>query len=126
MTDRDKTVLVIEDEETVRKLTVRILNKLGYMTVTACDGCEAIEIFQEQANNIDAAIVDMFMPRMNGPDTIMGLKQIKPDLPVLLVTGFGWDQQMKEMVAFDENAVSLLNKPYTLKKLETKLRELLS
>ena len=98
---------------------------MGYDVITVEDGSKAQEIFQKKHNDIDLVIVDLCMPKINGPDTYSSLSKIKNDLPVIFVTGFDTrDLAVKQKVRL-KNSMRVLQKPYELKKLQQNIHELL-
>ncbi|MBN2712220.1 MAG: response regulator [Planctomycetes bacterium] len=93
-------ILVIDDEEVMRSVANAILTDLGYDVVLTCDGQQGIDVFSQKSEDFDMVILDMVMPRMNGRDCFRELKKIKPDVKVILSSGFSREEdvrQMKEM-----------------------------
>ena len=82
------TVLVVEDTAQVRELGVRMLQRLGFRVLEAEDGVEGIEVLREHWNEIGFVICDLTMPRMDGWETIASMRKIKPDIPVILASGY--------------------------------------
>ena len=80
-------VLVVDDEEVVRTATTRMLEAEGYEVVDASDGGAAIERVREQPDGIDLVMLDLTMPGLSGSETLVELRRIRPDLPVVLMTG---------------------------------------
>ena len=80
-----ETVLVAEDDKTVRDQVERMLRKLGYEVLTAVDGLEALELWQEYGNQVDLVLTDVVMPRMKGGDLVSDLREIRPDLKVVFM-----------------------------------------
>lgn len=78
------TVLLIEDEEQVRKMARTMLTRLGYRVLEAKDGVEAVAIFQQHQNEIRFVLSDLTMPRMNGWEALAALRKLSPDIPVIL------------------------------------------
>jgi two-component system cell cycle sensor histidine kinase/response regulator CckA len=81
------TVLVVEDDEAVRRMTVRALNESGYATLEAADGREALDIVAQRADPPDLVVTDLGMPRMDGYELARRLREDRPALPVLLISG---------------------------------------
>ncbi|QDU69192.1 hybrid sensor histidine kinase/response regulator [Engelhardtia mirabilis] len=81
------TVLVIDDEQVVRRVVSAILRDFGCDVVTAIDGVHGLETFEREAARITAAVVDVNMPRMNGDEVIRKLRDRAPQLPILLMSG---------------------------------------
>jgi PAS domain S-box-containing protein len=81
-------VLIVDDEETVRAVAEETLHEVGFETRTANDGAEAVAIFSEQPQSFTAVLMDLMMPAMNGNQAIEELKRIRPDVPVILSSGY--------------------------------------
>lgn len=82
------TVLVIDDDESIRKVACLLLENMGYNVVTAVDGEDGIEVFQEHQEKLIGVVLDMTMPRMNGEDCFHALRKITPNIQVLLSSGY--------------------------------------
>jgi signal transduction histidine kinase/CheY-like chemotaxis protein len=81
-------VLVVDDEESVRGVMKMMLESAGMTVLTASDGREALAIFRERAADIDAVVLDMTMPRMGGADTFREMRLVRPDVRVVLSSGY--------------------------------------
>jgi DNA-binding NtrC family response regulator len=81
-------ILVVDDEEFIRSVLCRSLGKVGFETVSAASGSEAIALLAENPSAIAAVLLDLTMPRMDGQQTFEELRKIHPTLPVLLMSGF--------------------------------------
>lgn len=106
-----ESVLVVEDEESVRRLTVRTLEDLGYATMQARHGGEAMRIFQTQQDQIDVIVTDVIMPHMGAFELMEEVRRLNPDMKVLYTSGF-IDQEEFER-HFTSRKARLLMKPYT-------------
>jgi PAS domain S-box-containing protein len=82
------TVLVADDEEVVREVAVEMLEAVGFRTLLAKDGLEALEQFQQHANEVSLVLLDFTMPRQNGDEVFRELRRLRPDLPVVLMSGY--------------------------------------
>ena len=109
--------LVVDDEQQVRELMVEILNLLGHKTFSAVDGKEAMEIFNNNPD-IDIVALDLTMPEMDGVETFQRMIQIKPDVKVILCSGYS-PEEIK--VRFTKGCIpaTFLKKPYGLSALES-------
>src|SRR5688572_27900237 len=112
-----RTVLVIEDEDIRGCVDMRLTEDLGTAAVTASDGIAGIEMVAERT--IDAVLVDLTMPRMNGADVVAALRAKRPELPIVLCTGY--DRDRKGPV----EANAYLPKPFRIEALEATLAKLL-
>ena len=108
------TVLVVDDEEPVRKFVDRVLRDAGHQTVLASDGPEAIELASKLAS-LDILVTDVMMPLMAGDELARRLRQLQPSLKVLYLTGYV-DNLFKEKVTLWEDE-AYLDKPCSIKSL---------
>jgi PAS domain S-box-containing protein len=118
-----KSILVVEDEEMVRGLVTSRLEVLGYLTITASDGEEGVRIFRERPNEIDLVLLDFAMPRMNGVEAFAQLMRIKPDVKVILSSGYTEDVVMRSFPG--KRPAGVLHKPYKMVELKGELERLL-
>jgi two-component system cell cycle sensor histidine kinase/response regulator CckA len=108
MTDR-QTVLVVDDEEVLRRAARRILERAGYDVAEAPGGTEALEIIRANGRQYIAVMLDVRMPGMSGPETFAALRESYPELPVVFVTA----QQSRELAQeLDQPLVGYVAKPY--------------
>jgi len=119
-----ETVLLIDDEDIIIDIGGQILERLGYRTLMARSGEEAIEIYQANKNEINIVILDMIMPDMGGGETYDRLKKINPEIKVLLSSGFSIDGQASEIINRGCNA--FIQKPFNVEQLSRKIRGILS
>jgi two-component system, cell cycle sensor histidine kinase and response regulator CckA len=118
-----ETILVVEDEETVRRLTVRILESLGYHVLQARHGGEALLICERHKEPIDLVLTDVVMPHIGGQDLVERLKTIRHDFKVIFMSGFT-DESFARGTAEGQN-VSLILKPFTQETLAVRVRTVL-
>jgi PAS domain S-box-containing protein len=115
------TVLLVDDEETVRGIGAEMLKELGFSTVTAEDGREAVEIFTSR-NDISFVILDLTMPHMDGEQCFRELRQLKPDVKVIMSSGYN-EQEVAGKFA-GKGLAGFLQKPYKLSTLQDVIRKL--
>jgi CheY-like chemotaxis protein len=120
---RGETVLVVEDEETVRLIVADVLEELGYQRLEAADGMTALPILQSP-QRIDLLVTDVGLPNMNGRQLAEMARAIRPDLKVLFVTGYAEKAAVRNGLL--EPGMDMLMKPFTLDALATKVREMLA
>ncbi len=120
----DETILVVEDHEDVRTLTVKILNSYGYHVIEASNGAEALAAARNHVGPIHLLLTDVVMPGMNGKELSDRLRQLQPDLKVLFTSGYTADVIARRGV-LEEN-VAYLPKPFSPERLAAKVREALS
>jgi two-component system cell cycle sensor histidine kinase/response regulator CckA len=100
-----------------------MLRNIGYEVITAKNGKHATEIFSSMPEKIDLVILDMIMPVMGGGDVYNILKQIKPDVKVILSSGYSSDSEAAEILSIGCN--SFIQKPFDMIELSLKVREIL-
>jgi CheY-like chemotaxis protein len=117
---RGETVLVVEDDDMVRPITVAMLERLGYRTMAAADGEAALKIARSHAGPIDLLLSDVVMRGMNGPQLAEAFRHERPDVPVLFVTGYTHDSDTLEMLT--AGGMPFLAKPFSLDALSQAVR----
>lgn len=117
-------ILVVDDEDLVRNVAQLMIERLGYGVVAAADGEEAVAVFRERAPEFTAVMLDMTMPRMSGVQTLEALREIRPGIPVILVSGYG---EQDAVARFEGHRLSgFLQKPFQLPGLREKLEAVTS
>ncbi|MCJ7539756.1 MAG: response regulator, partial [Desulfobacterales bacterium] len=120
----DETILLVDDEEMIIDVGVQLLEKLGYTVLEAGGGKEAIQIYQENRDNIDMIILDMIMPDIGGSEVYDKIKTIDPGVKVLLSSGYSVDGQATEIL--ERGCNGFIQKPFNLKNLSRKIKEVLN
>jgi PAS domain S-box-containing protein len=118
-----ENILLVEDEEMVRNLARKILERQGYRVLSAACGEEAIQIAEKEIGSIDLLLTDVIMPNMNGRELGDRLELLKPGIPVLFMSGYTADVIAQHGVL--EEGTNYLKKPFTIRSLSTKVREVL-
>lgn len=118
-----ETILVVEDEEAVRKLLCSILRRLGYSVLESSDAFTALELSRLHPASIDLLVTDLVMPQMNGPDLAARILAAQPAARVLYVSGYAKESFAKRGIELLGNA--LLTKPFTPTLLARRVREVL-
>jgi CheY-like chemotaxis protein len=118
-----ETILVAEDEDGVRELVCGVLQSLGYRVVAASDGREALRLFEADPQGFDLALLDAVMPQLTGVKAYAAMAGIRPNLPVLFVSGYS-----AEMVGVPPAGprLRLLQKPFAGTELARAVREILA
>jgi PAS domain S-box-containing protein len=115
-------VFVVDDEDTVRHVTARLLDFLGFQTVMAKDGVDALEKFPT-LTDVQFVVLDLTMPRMDGAETLRELRKLRPDLRVLIMSGFS---EHDVATRFEKDQfVDFIQKPFNLAQAREKIRRLL-
>ncbi len=117
------TILLIDDEEVILDVGAEMLKRLGYDVITAAGGRAGIETYRANRDSIDLVVLDMIMPDLGGRETFDGLKEIRPDVNVLLSSGYSLNGQAKEIM--DKGCRGFIQKPFSLGDLADKIMEIL-
>ncbi len=118
------TVLLVDDDESVRKVGRRMLEALGFSVLLANDGREAVEVFRARQRDISCIILDLTMPVMDGGDAFRELQGIDPGVVVLLSSGYNEQETMEQFEG--SGLAGFIQKPYHVPLLEEKLRKVLA
>ena len=118
----NETILLVDDEAIVREVNEEILSELGHRVFSACNGRQALEIYQEKGSEIDLVILDMIMPEMNGAEVFTKLKELNPKVKVLLASGYSVEGQSAKIMA--QGCNGFIQKPFTLELLSNKINEI--
>ena len=117
------SILFIDDEEMLVNITKEMLKKLGYQVVAQASSLEALKIFHDQPEKFDLVITDQTMPQMTGMQLAQEVKQIRPDIPIILCTGYSEKVSLENMKAAGIN--DLLMKPVIMRTLAETIRKVL-
>jgi len=118
-----ETILLVEDEEMIIDICKDILMDLGYRVLCARSGKKALQIYMQNKTKIDIIVLDMVMPKMSGKETYDRLKQINPDIKVLLASGYSLDERAEEIMALGCNG--FIQKPFDPAALSKEIRKIL-
>ena len=118
-----ETVLFIDDEDMIIEVAEELFEQLGYKLLIARSGKEAIETYEKNKELIDIVLLDMIMPDMSGSDTYDRMKELDPDIKVLLSSGYSLEGRATEIL--DRGCNGFIQKPFKMKELSQKLREIL-
>lgn len=118
------TVLLVDDEETVRTVGRHMLEYLGYPVLIANDGVEAVAVFRARAAEIACVILDLTMPNMDGKEAFGELRRLRPDLPIILSSGYN-EMEVTERFA-GKGVAGFIQKPYRSSELSAVLRSALA
>lgn len=120
---RGETILVVDDEISIREITRATLQKYGYVVMTASDGTEALAIYAKHSEDISAVIIDMMMPYLDGIGTIRAMQKLNSAVKIIATSGLSADGKAAE--ATSVGAKVFLPKPYTTEKLLETLHDII-
>lgn len=117
---RGETILLVEDEPTIRRIVVQALESHGYRVITADDGATGVSRFADEAGKVDLIISDMMMPVMDGSAFVAAIRTIRSDIPVIAISGM--DADINLLRTSNPGIRCFLNKPFTIDQLLSALR----
>ncbi|ACK68901.1 PAS/PAC sensor hybrid histidine kinase [Gloeothece citriformis PCC 7424] len=117
-------ILVVDDEANINQTTKHLLNTFGYQVLTANNGIEALALYAQYHDKIEAILMDMIMPSMDGITAIRTLQKINPQVKIIATSGLSSIEESADI--FDDNVKAFLHKPYTSQDLLTTLYKVLS
>ena len=119
----NETILVVDDEDAIWDFVIEALQNLGYTVVLAGNGEEAVEIFESNPEEINLVFLDMIMPKLGGHSTFYKLRKIKPDIKILLSSGYVSEVEIEDLL--EQGANGFLHKPHQIRELASELRRIL-
>ncbi len=122
-TKGNETILLVDDEVMVLEVGVEVLRELGYTVLEAQGGRQAVELYNKKRDAIDLVILDMIMPDMGGGETYDMMREINPEVKVLLSSGYSIDGEATGIL--ERGCDGFIQKPFSIEELSTKIREIL-
>ncbi len=119
-----ETILVVDDEETVLEFVSEALRRAGYHVYTSSDGLAGLAAYEEKRGEINAVILDLVMPRMDGKETFFKIREKDPNMPVLVMSGRGTDEDVQALLSAGVDGY--LRKPFLLNELLNHVRDAIS
>lgn len=117
------TVLLVDDEDTVRVVGKRVLETLGFEVLTAEDGRVGVDTFKANAGEVRLVLLDMTMPHMDGAEAFRQIRDLDPDLPVLLISGYDEDEAIAHFT--EKGLAGFIHKPFTIASMRDSIRKAL-
>ena len=119
-----ETILIVDDEDLVLEVGQKFLKFMGYQVLTARDGEEALEVYRTHQGKIDLVILDLVMPKMEGGEVFDRLKQISPDVKILISSGYSIDGEASKLL--ERGAHGFIQKPFDMKQVSQLIRTILN
>lgn len=116
----EKTILVVDDDKDVLNTITKHLEHMNYKVITAEDGLEGLKLIDNE--DFDLVITDIVMPFVSGVGLVTALKQKRPEIPVIAITGYGKEP---EAAALEKNADLVLSKPVKMAVLKSHVKDLI-
>jgi CheY-like chemotaxis protein len=123
LTNTSRTILLAEDDDSVRAFVTHVLRNSGYEVMAARDGLEALQLFDAGNDAVSLAVLDVAMPKLNGRLVAEKIRAIRPDLPVLFCTGY--DFRLLDDGFTLGSGMEILRKPFTHADLLEKIRAMI-
>lgn len=123
LTGNGETILVVDDEHIFRESTCEVLQRMGYKTVDADSGKNAVHIFDQYRNEIQLVFMDILMPGMTGIQASRKIREINPTIPIIFLTGYDRTQPLEAEVYEDHS--ELINKPFRISVLSQAIQKAL-
>jgi len=117
-------VLVADDEETVRKIAVRMLESFGFTVLTASNGREAVERYRAATDEVRAVLLDLTMPQLDGEATFRELQELSPGVRVVLMSGYNEQEAVQRFI--NQGLAGFLQKPFDMESLRQRMKEILA
>jgi len=117
-------IMVVDDEAHIREVACLMIEEVGYDTIAACNGEEAVALYRQRLAEVDAVLLDMTMPKMDGKACFAALLEINPEVKVILSSGYS-AQEIDEQFA-DQPPAGFIQKPYTPESLQQHIKQILS
>ncbi|HXW22073.1 MAG TPA: response regulator, partial [Rhodomicrobium sp.] len=118
-----ETILVAEDHDGLREIARETLMNLGYRVILAADGEQAVREFHEAGSQIDLVLLDVVLPKLNGPEIYARICETRPDMPVIFSSGYSTEMSLLERAS--QQRTPMLQKPYSPRELARKVRDTL-
>jgi two-component system cell cycle sensor histidine kinase/response regulator CckA len=119
-----ETILLVDDEEALRIAARRMLQRAGFTVIQASDGADALRVLAEHTGPVHALVTDVVMPGVGGPELVRRLRDVRPDLPTLFISGYTEEGVRTQGVLHPDAAY--LEKPFSPEDLIRKVREMLA
>jgi len=116
-------IMIVDDEYIVAKTISELLRSLGYSTLTAVNGRDALSVYERNRDQIDLVVLDMIMPELNGEETFRELKRLNPDIKVMMCSGYIQDFRVEELLKL--GILDFLHKPFLKNELATRVASIL-
>jgi PAS domain S-box-containing protein len=118
------TILLVDDEEIIRQMVGTMLEMFGFKVLLAADGLAALDLYRLHSSEIDCVLLDLTMPKMDGEQTLFQLRQLNPQLRVIMSSGFG-EQDISDKL-LSKGVAAFIQKPYQMQQLEETIRRVLT
>jgi len=120
---RTGAILLVDDDESIRVMTTKMLKAIGYDVISVPDGAQALRVIKAREKNLACVLLDLNMPVMNGEETYREIRKIDRTLPVIISSGYG-EQEISEKFS-EQSALGVIRKPYQMATLRHKIEETL-
>jgi PAS domain S-box-containing protein len=122
--DGTETVLLVDDEAMILEVGREMLQKIGYSVLTADSGGAALDVYRQNQQRVDVVILDMIMPDMGGGDVYQRLRELNPDIKVILSSGYSINGMASDIL--NQGCNGFIQKPFNLQEIANKLKEIIN
>ena len=119
-----RQILIVDDEEFIRDLLTEIIVPMGFEVFTASDGPQAVDIFRQHEGNIELALLDVILPGMDGKDVYYKLKSIRPDVNIIILSGYSQTKIRQELL--EAGVEGYITKPFEINQVKKLISTVLS
>jgi DNA-binding response OmpR family regulator len=121
-----QTILLIEDEQTLRLASAMLLEKRGFSVIAAEGGSAGINLFRSQPDNIDVVLLDMSLPDITGVQVFREIRRLKPDARILMTSAYNREKVQADFKIEEQELFQFIRKPYRTDELVHRLRQVLA
>ncbi len=123
--EKKHTIMIVDDEEMVLDVGKAILEMLGHTVIAATSGEEALENYAQHQQEVECVILDLTMPGISGKEAYKRLRELNPDLPIIIASGMAVEQVVADFAESNVTSASVIQKPYQIADLTGKIQGLL-
>ena len=117
-------ILIADDEDSVRAVGKRMLEKIGFTVLSAADGRQALEVFNAHSDEIICVLLDLTMPHLNGEEAFREMRHIRKNIKVIITSGYNENDATQRFIG--KGLAGFIQKPYSFSTLTEKMREVLN
>ena len=118
-----ENLLLVDDDQSIVKVGRKILTNFGYCVLSASNGAEAVDIYNEKKDSIDLVVLDLIMPLMGGRECLARILSLNPKAKVVIASGYSADGRLESVL--DEGAQAVISKPYEARQILQTVRQVL-
>jgi two-component system, cell cycle sensor histidine kinase and response regulator CckA len=125
-TPKTETVLLVEDEQTLRLAALMLLQKTGFCVIAASEGHAAVNLLRAHSDQVDIVLLDLTLPDLSGVQVFREMRRLKPDIKILLTSAYSQEIVRAHFTLEEQALFHFLHKPYRVSELVSRLRDVLA